>query len=66
MSGDSGSVGEELLQGVSILEGKVEAIRLAVFDGYFTFEEALKAYNITEEEYKMYNMKQNGGTTLDA
>lgn len=52
--GDSGTIGDELLQGVSELEHKCFAVYLSVKDDDFTFEEALEAYGITPAEYIVY------------
>lgn len=46
-SGDDISVGEEL-------EEKCRAIRWAVSDGFSSFDEALKFYGVTGEEYANY------------
>ena len=52
--GDDGSVGLEILQGVSELEERVRAIDLAVKDSYFTFTEALQIYKVSKEDYIKY------------
>lgn len=49
--GDSDSVGEELLDGISELEERARVVSKAVKEGYFTLEEALMLYKITLREY---------------
>ena len=53
-TGDDGSVGEELLSNFSESEQKCFAVYKAAKEGYFTLEEALKNYNVSEDEYKNF------------
>ena len=57
LSGDDGSVGRELLSGVSEIEEKSRAIYLAVKENYFTLEEALDIYGVCEEDYQIFLKK---------
>ena len=52
--GDDGSVGEEMLSSVTEIEERVNVIDLAVKEKYFTFEEALKLYKVSFEEYNKF------------
>ncbi len=49
--GEDGSVGLELLKGVSEIEEHANAVFQAVSEKYFTLEKALVLYKITKEEY---------------
>ncbi len=49
--GDDGSVGLEILQGISELEERVRTIDLAVKDKYLSLEEALVFYKVSKEDY---------------
>lgn len=53
-TGDDGSVGEELLAGISEIEEKCRAVRQSVNEEYFSLEEALKIYGVTLEQYRDY------------
>jgi len=57
LTGDDGSVGKELLSGVSEVEEKSRAIYWTVKENYFTLEEALGIYGVCEEDYKIYLKK---------
>jgi hypothetical protein len=57
--GDSGTIGEELLQGVPDLELKCMAIESSVREGYFKQSEALALYQVSEGEYNAYLNKTN-------
>ncbi len=54
MTGDSGTIGQELLDGVNDLELRGFCVYVAVRDGDFTFEEALEAYRLTAAEYIVF------------
>jgi hypothetical protein len=54
--GDSGSVGEELFMNVSELEEKGAVVDKAVREGYFSLQEALHAYELSELEYLSYSL----------
>lgn len=58
-AGDAASVGEELLMGVSELEEKAEVVDKAVKEGYFTFDQALSLYKVSEIEYLTYSLLKN-------
>jgi len=55
--GDDGSVGEELLAGVSDLEERCWVVEQSTKDGYLSMEEALKLYKVSEEDYKKFSEK---------
>lgn len=55
--GDDGSIGEELLAGISEIEEKCRAVRQAVRDLYFPLNEALEIYKVTREQYGDYLLK---------
>lgn len=58
-TGDAASVGEELLMGVSELKERARVVDKAVREGYFTFEEALSLYKVSEIEYLTYSLLKN-------
>lgn len=51
IKGDDGSVAEELFANVNLLESKILAVDESVSEGFFTLNDALKNYGITEKEY---------------
>jgi hypothetical protein len=53
-SGDDGSVGEELLIDVPMLEERVRMVEMAVNGGYFDLDKALSLYKVSEVEYVAY------------
>ena len=53
--GDDGSIGLELLKGVSDLEERCRVIEQAVKGKYFTLE-ALILYKVTLEDYENYKL----------
>ncbi|MET0464101.1 MAG: hypothetical protein ABW007_13145 [Chitinophagaceae bacterium] len=53
-SGDHGSVGEELLIDVPMLEERVRMVEMAVGNGYFSLDKALSLYKVSEVEYVAY------------
>lgn len=57
LTGDDGSVGKELLSGISEVEEKSRAIYLAVKENYFTLEEALNIYGVCVEDYQIFLKK---------
>jgi hypothetical protein len=57
-NGDSGSVGLELLVNITEVEEKALAVEQAVAEGYFSLEEALSVYKITEQEYMNYSLSK--------
>jgi hypothetical protein len=57
--GDDASVGEELLMGVSELEERGRVVEKSVKEGYFTLEQALSIYKISEIEYLAYTLIKN-------
>jgi hypothetical protein len=54
--GDAGSVGEELLTNVSEVEEKGAVVDKAIREGYFSLQEALHAYGLSELEYLSYSL----------
>ena len=58
-SGDAASVGEELLMGVSELEERARVVDKAVKEGYFTLDQALSLYKVSEIEYLTYSLLKN-------
>lgn len=57
--GDDGSVGLELLANITEVEEKARVVEQAVAEGYFTFEEALSLYKISQSEYMAYFLLKN-------
>jgi hypothetical protein len=57
--GDSGTVGEELLANISELEEKCRVIKQASNEKYFSLEEALVLYGVSNEAYKNWMIKDN-------
>lgn len=57
--GDDGSVAEELLMGVSEIEERARVVDKAVREGYFSLEEALSLYKVSEIEYLAYSLVKN-------
>ncbi|MBI1782973.1 MAG: hypothetical protein HYR66_16650 [Sphingobacteriales bacterium] len=58
-TGDAASVGEELLMGVSELEERARVVDKAVKEGYFTLDQALSLYKVSEIEYLTYSLLKN-------
>ncbi|MBN8718393.1 MAG: hypothetical protein J0H85_03050 [Sediminibacterium magnilacihabitans] len=58
-AGDAASVGEELLMGVSELEERAKVVDKAVKEGYFTLDQALSLYKVSEIEYLTYSLLKN-------
>lgn len=58
-SGDAASIGEELLMGVSELEERARVVDKAVKEGYFTLDQALSLYKVSEIEYLTYSLLKN-------
>lgn len=58
-AGDAASVGEELLMGVSELEERARVVDKAVKEGYFTLDQALSSYKVSEIEYLTYSLLKN-------
>lgn len=58
-TGDAASVGEELLMGVSELEERAKVVDKAVKEGYFTLDQALSLYKVSEIEYLTYSLLKN-------
>ena len=58
-NGDDVSVGEELLLGISEIEERARVVEKAVKEGYFTIEQALSLYNVTEIEYLAFSLIKN-------
>jgi hypothetical protein len=52
------SVAEELLSGITELDFKCEAVEKSVKKGYFTLNEALINYKVSEVEYSSYIKKK--------
>lgn len=59
--GDHGSVGEELMTNVSKLEEIGSIVEKAVREGYFTLQDALSIYRLSEIEYVAYQLLKNKG-----
>lgn len=59
--GDHGAVGEELMTSVSKLEEMGSVVEKAVSEGYFTLQEALAIYRLSEIEYVAYQLLKNKG-----
>jgi hypothetical protein len=57
--GDHDSVGEELLIDIPELEERAKVVEKAVKEGYFTLEEALSLYKVSEIEYLAYALLKN-------
>ncbi|MBN8821088.1 MULTISPECIES: hypothetical protein [unclassified Spirosoma] len=53
------SVAEELLFEVPELESKCRAVEKAVRESYFTLQEALRNYKVSEVEYISYGLMKN-------
>lgn len=54
-TGDSGQIAEELLAtGMPKTERRCYSIKETVKDGVFTLEKALKAYEVSAEDYKLF------------
>jgi hypothetical protein len=60
-TGDADSVGEELLAGVPELEEKGQVVDQAVEEGYFSLDQALSIYKLSEVEYMTYLLLKNRG-----
>ena len=60
--GESSSVAEELLADVPELQQKCKAVEKAVNEGYFTLQEALVNYRVSEIEYIPYLLLKNNQT----
>ena len=58
-TGDAASVGEELLMGVSELEERARVVEKAVKEGYFTLDQALPLYKVSEIEFLTYSLLKN-------
>lgn len=52
------SVGEELLSGVTELELQCQVVEQSIKEGYFTLNEALLNYKVSEDEYSSYIKKK--------
>src|SRR5579863_9847631 len=57
--GDAGSVGEELLTDIPELEQKLQVVDKAVNEGYFSLDQALSLYKVSELEYLAYLLLKN-------
>ncbi len=57
--GDDYSVGEELLMDITELEEKAKVVEKSVSEGYFTLEQALSLYRVSEIEYLAYALLKN-------
>jgi hypothetical protein len=58
-TGDTASVGEELLMGVSELEERARVVEKAVKEGYFSLDQALSLYKVSAIEYFAYALIKN-------
>jgi hypothetical protein len=58
-SGENSSIAEELLNEVPELEQKCRAVEKSVSEGYFTLNEALNNYKVSEIEYIPYLLLRN-------
>jgi hypothetical protein len=52
------SVAEELLSGITELDFKCKAVEKSFKEGYFTLNEALLNYKVSEVEYSSYIKKK--------
>ena len=57
--GDHFTVGEELLMGVSDLEERARVVEKSVNEGYFTLDQSLSLYKVSEIEYLAYVLLKN-------
>lgn len=58
-TGDHGSVGEEMLANIPLLEERARMVEKAVKDRYFRIDQALSLYKISEIEYFVYLFLKN-------
>jgi len=65
-TGDSGTIGEELLQKLAPFIAKYHAIDQCVKDGTFTLEEALQAYEVKQESYEVYKQVKDAWDQYNA
>ena len=57
--GDDYTVGEELLMDLPELEEKAKVVEKSVKEGFFTLEQALALYKVSEIEYLVYSLLKN-------
>lgn len=55
-TGDEGSIAEDLLADNRELERRCQSFEQSTKDGYFSIDEALSLYQVTELQYSAYHL----------